>query len=51
METCKENLHLRSDGKYLGHIVSEEGVKTDAENIVQFRSWPLPKKFKELRLF
>lgn len=37
--------------KYLGPIVSEEGVKTDAENIVQYKSWPIPKNIKYLRLF
>lgn len=55
-----KNIHLNlnhpseffmSAVKYLGPIVSEEGVKTDAENTVQHKSWPIPKNIKYLRLF
>ena len=37
--------------KYLGHIVSEEGVSTDPEKISAITSWPTPRTAKELRSF
>lgn len=29
--------------KYLGHIVSQHGVKTDPEKIEALKTWPVPK--------
>lgn len=37
--------------KYLGHIVSEEGVATDPAKIDAVRSWPNPTNIVELRKF
>ena len=37
--------------KYLGHIVSSEGVKTDPNKIVAVKTWPVPTNLKELRSF
>jgi hypothetical protein len=37
--------------KYLGHIVSHEGVKVDPNNIKAMMDWPIPKTLKNLRGF
>lgn len=37
--------------KYLGHIISEEGVATDPEKIDVVRKWPTPKAVTELQSF
>ena len=36
---------------YLGHVVSQSGVRTDPDKIRALASWPEPKKIKELRSF
>ena len=42
---------LKSEVKYLGHVVSEDGVKTDPEKIDALKTWPIPKDVKEVRAF
>ncbi|KAM0724690.1 Retrovirus-related Pol polyprotein from transposon 17.6 [Formica fusca] len=37
--------------KYLGHVISAEGVATDPEKIVAVREWPTPHTKKQLRSF
>ena len=37
--------------KYLGHIVSHEGVKVDPNKIKAIMDWPIPQKVKNLRGF
>ena len=37
--------------KYLGHIVSEEGIQTDPGKTSAVDTWPMPKNVKELRQF
>lgn len=37
--------------KYLGHVVSEEGVATDPEKIAAVKSWPVPANASELQSF
>ena len=37
--------------KYLGHIVSKNGVKKDPDKISALKTWPSPKNLKELRSF
>ena len=37
--------------KYLGHIVSEEGIQTDPSKIECLKKWPPPKNIKEVRRF
>ncbi|XP_070538434.1 uncharacterized protein [Ptychodera flava] len=37
--------------KYLGHIVSKEGVKTDPEKTKALKTWPVPTSAKEVKTF
>jgi len=37
--------------KYLGHVISAEGVATDPEKVVAVRDWPTPHNKKQLRSF
>ncbi|CAL9683895.1 unnamed protein product [Knipowitschia caucasica] len=42
---------FQSSVRYLGHIVSKDGVETDPAKIEALKSWPIPKNLKELRSF
>ncbi|XP_076247766.1 uncharacterized protein LOC143187432 [Calliopsis andreniformis] len=42
---------LKRETKYLGHIVTGKGVKTDPEKIRAIAEWPVPANIKELRSF
>ena len=42
---------LQKEVQYLGHIVSESGIKTDPNKIIALRSWPVPTSITELRSF
>lgn len=37
--------------KYIGHIVSEEGIETDPDKINKVKNWPTPKNPEEVRSF
>lgn len=37
--------------KYLGHIVSKEGVAADPEKTVKVKTWPVPSSVKEVQQF
>ena len=37
--------------KYLGNIVSQEGVKVEPKKIKAIKEWKVPKSIKQLRLF
>lgn len=37
--------------RYLGHIVSEKGIKSDPEKITALKTWPKPNPLRELRTF
>ena len=42
---------LQREIQYLGHIVSESGIKTDPDKINTLRKWPVPTNIPELRSF
>jgi hypothetical protein len=42
---------FRKEVRYLGHIVSPEGVTTDPEKLKAVREWPIPKNKHEIRSF
>ena len=42
---------LKSEVTYLGHVVSEEGIKTDPEKTEAIKNWPVPKSIKDVRSF
>ena len=42
---------FKSPVRYLGHVVSEQGVQTDPDNREALASWPEPSSIKELRSF
>lgn len=37
--------------QYLGHIISEEGIMVDLENIAAIVEWPTPKNITYVRCF
>jgi len=37
--------------RYLGHVVSRNGVETDPEKIASLKTWPVPQNLRELRSF
>lgn len=37
--------------KYLGHVVSADGVRTDPDKISVLKDWPVPRSIKDLRSF
>ena len=40
---------FRSEVTYLGHVVSQAGIKTDPEKIRVLKDWPVPKSIKDVR--
>ena len=42
---------FKSSVKYLGHVVSENGVETDPDKIKALSEWPVPHNLKTLRSF
>lgn len=42
---------FKKEIKYLGYVVSEEGVSTDPEKIASVRDWPVPQTKKQVRSF
>ena len=42
---------LRSEVKYLGHIIGKNGVRTDPAKIEQVRDWPVPANATEVKSF
>ncbi|KAK7159830.1 hypothetical protein R3I94_005997 [Phoxinus phoxinus] len=47
-EKCR---FFQTSVKYLGHVVSKDGVKTDPAKIEALKTWPRPTNLKELRAF
>lgn len=44
-------MFFQTSVRYLGHIVSQNGVETDPEKVAALKTWPSPKNLKELRSF
>ena len=42
---------FKSQVKYLGHIVSKDGIETDPKKIEGIEKWPVPKMVTEVRSF
>lgn len=42
---------LKKEVSFLGHIVTEQGVKPNADKIKAIRNWPIPRNQKELKRF
>jgi len=42
---------LRAEIKFLGHLVSAEGVSTDSSKVKAVRDWPVPEDLHEVRSF
>ena len=42
---------FRKEVKFLGHIVSANGISTDPEKVQAVREWPTPRTVKEVRSF
>ena len=42
---------LREYARFLGHVVSEQGVSTDPEKVQAFAEWPTPTCVKDVRSF
>ena len=42
---------LQEEIKYLGHIVSKEGIRTDPSKIEALKEWPIPKCVQDVRRF
>lgn len=41
---------LQSEVKFLGHVVSAQGVSTDPDKVSAVKQWPVPNTLKELQL-
>ncbi|MGL5405383.1 MAG: reverse transcriptase/ribonuclease H family protein, partial [Propionibacteriaceae bacterium] len=42
---------LQNEVKFLGHIVSQEGIRTDPDKIEKVKTWPTPTSETEVRSF
>ena len=47
----KECNILQTKVNYVGHIISENGVELDSENLDKVKNWRKPKNAKEARQF
>ena len=42
---------MKSKVTYLGHIVSQNGIRTDPDRTSAIKNWPVPKTVKDVRSF
>ena len=42
---------LQNRIKYLGHVISEEGIETDPDKTETVKNWPRPKRVRDVRAF
>lgn len=48
LEKCR---FFQTEVRYLGHLISQEGVSTDPEKVSAVANWPRPRTTQELRSF
>lgn len=48
---AKKSQFFRKSVKFLGHIVSSEGLEVDQDKISALKNWPVPKNVRQLRQF
>ena len=48
---CSKCAFGASEVEYLGHIVTNDGVRVDPKKVVSMKEWPCPKTLKSLRGF
>ncbi|RXN02811.1 Retrovirus-related Pol polyprotein from transposon 412 [Labeo rohita] len=48
LEKC---VFFQTSVRYLGHVVSRDGVRTDPEKISALKTWPVPQTLRELKSF
>jgi hypothetical protein len=44
-------IFMRNEVKYLGHVISKHGIRTDPSKISKIKEWPIPNTVKELKTF
>jgi hypothetical protein len=47
----KKCAFLKTEIKYLGFVVSNDGIKTDPDKVLVVKNWPAIKNVKDLRKF
>jgi len=47
----KYNLFVGRQVKYLGHVITAEGISMDPEQIAAVAEWPVPQSKKQVRSF
>lgn len=48
LEKCK---FLQKEVKFLGHVITEDGVRTDPDKVKVVAEWPVPTTLHDLRSF
>ena len=51
MQSDQSNAFFQKSVKFLGHVISDDGVSVDPEKIEVIRNWPVPWNASEVRSF
>jgi hypothetical protein len=46
-----DNILEKKEVRYLGHVISQDGIKTDPDKTKAIKNWKVPTNEKELRLY